>query len=247
MGLVEYRNSTSEKERIADLLALVPDGINTVLDVGARDGFITYLLADRYPMVTALDLEKPQIVHSRIICVKGNITALDFPSGSFDLVVCTEVLEHVPTKLLGTACAELVRVSKRCLLIGVPFMQDIRLGRTTCATCGGISPPWGHVNSFSLRSLKKLLHECRVARESYVGVSEEATNFISCFLTDLACNPYGTYAPGEKCISCGSVLLEAPERTMMKKIFTKMAFLIRRVQKPFVRKHPNWIHVLLEK
>ncbi len=100
------------------------------LDVGARDGFISRLLAGHFPFVTALDLELPSIDHERVQSVKGNIAALDFPDASFDLVFCAEVLEHIPKDLLGTACRELARVSKEYVLIGVPYKQDIRVGRT---------------------------------------------------------------------------------------------------------------------
>ena len=61
MDLTEYRNSASEKARLSDLINLFPKGGISVLDVGARDGFISRLLVNHFSMVTALDLEKPSI------------------------------------------------------------------------------------------------------------------------------------------------------------------------------------------
>src|SRR6516162_4614312 len=98
------RNSAREKQRIADLMRLLPSSIDTVLDVGARDGFISILLAERFLKVTALDLEKPSIDHRRIHCVQGDVTGLDFQDATFDLVFCTEVLEHISTPLFVKAC-----------------------------------------------------------------------------------------------------------------------------------------------
>src|SRR5262249_17344316 len=47
VDLVKYRESPRDRERIASLVALLPQDIESALDVGARDGFISKLLADR--------------------------------------------------------------------------------------------------------------------------------------------------------------------------------------------------------
>ena len=51
----DFRNMESEKARIADLMAILPDGLDTVLDIGARDGFISKLLASRCSSVSTTD------------------------------------------------------------------------------------------------------------------------------------------------------------------------------------------------
>ena len=108
----------------------------SALDIGARDGHFSVLLTELFGDVTALDLEKPTVSHNKITCVKGDITSLDFDDNTFDLVFCAEVLEHIPPHLLKKATFELSRVSREFLLIGVPYKQDIRVGRTTCYSCG---------------------------------------------------------------------------------------------------------------
>lgn len=247
MDLSEYRNSAREKQRIADLMGLVPGDIDTALDIGARDGFISKLLAERLSRVTALDLEQPSISHEKVHCVKGDVTALEFPDASFDLVFCAEVLEHIPTPLLGKACSELSRVSNRYLLIGVPYKQDIRLGRTTCQACNKMNPPWGHVNSFDEDRLRTLFPGCTVAKQSFVGTADAGTNSISCLLMDLAGNPYGTYSQDEPCVHCGEPLKSPAERNLLQRVLTRAAHYARSVQTPFVKPHPNWVHLLLDK
>jgi len=98
------------------------------------------LLVELFDEVTALDLEKPTISHDKIACVQGDIINLDFDDNTFDLVFCAEVLEHIPPHLLERATSELSRVSREFLLIGVPYKQDIRVGRTTCYSCGAKNP-----------------------------------------------------------------------------------------------------------
>jgi SAM-dependent methyltransferase len=247
MELAEYRESAAEQARTKDLMALLPAGLESALDIGARDGFISRLLAERVPAVTALDLERPQIDDPRIACVKGDATALDWADGAFDLVVCAEVLEHLPGTLLGSACAELSRVSKRYLLIGVPYKQDLRLDRSTCVGCGRSNPPWGHVNSFDEARLASLFPGYRMAATSYVGQTNEATNFVSSLLMQMARNPYGTYVQDEPCIHCGAALTRPPERNLLEKGFTRAAVIARKAQRPFIKPRPKWIHVLFEK
>lgn len=228
-------------------MRLVPNEGTSVLDVGARDGFISRLLAERFSTVTALDLEKPVIEHERIQCVKGDITKLEFANESFYLVFCAEVLEHIPPHLLKTACGELARVSGEYVLIGVPFKQDIRLGRTTCIACHKPNPPWGHVNSFDERRLAELFPEFTISAQSFVGQTSARTNWFSSKLMDWGGNPYGTYSQDEPCIHCGASLKDRPQRTFLQKILTKLAYFGMSAQQPFLRSHPNWIHLLMRK
>jgi hypothetical protein len=126
-----------------------PDlGVHRGFDIGAREGCFSRLLADRIDEVVTLDLEMPRIEHDRVRCVAGDATALQFDDGSFDAVLCAEVLEHIPPPGLQRACEEIARVTCGIAVIGVPFRQDTRVGRTTCAQCGRPNPPWGHVNEF---------------------------------------------------------------------------------------------------
>lgn len=245
MDLTEYRNSAAEQGRIADLMQLAPANGETALDIGARDGYISCRLADRFAHVTALDMTLPEIAHERVTCVQGDVTALKFGDRAFDLVLCAEVLEHIPPSMLADACHELARVTRGHLLIGVPYRQDIRVGRTTCNACGGTNPPWGHVNTFDERRLAGLFPGFHVCRQSLVGITDAATNALSSWLMDLAGNPYGTYDQEEPCGHCGASLTPPPKRAPWQRIATRLAFIAQRLQQPFVVPHGNWIHVLL--
>lgn len=247
MDLTEYRNSTTEQLRIADLLGLVPDHQGVALDVGARDGFISKLLAERFDRVVALDLEMPEIAHNKVDCVIGDVTNLSYSDNQFDFVFCAEVLEHIPSQLLAKACEELARVTKRNLLIGVPYAQDTRVGRMTCAKCGGVSPPWGHLNSFDEARLATLFHSLTISRTSFVGVTTAKTNWLSTRLMDYAGNPFGPYSQDEPCGHCGSKFQPPPGRTIGQRIASRLAHVITNGQQLFVAESANWIHILLKK
>jgi len=249
MDLQQYRASDAEQNRTKDLMRLIRlmENSQNALDIGARDGYFSKLMLESFSNVTALDLEKPNIPDENIECVKGDITDLQYDDNSFDLIFCAEVLEHIPTQLLEKACAELSRASRRYLLIGVPYKQDIRLNRTTCYSCGKLNPPWGHVNSFDENRLKQLFSSYTVKEMSFVGESTKQTNFVSAALMNLAGNPYGTYEQEEPCVHCNEKLKKPPARNLIQKVFTKLAFIGMSIQKPFISPHGNWIHILLEK
>ena len=120
--LAEQRAGAREQLRIADLMSLAPGG-DRVLEIGARDCYLSRRLTALYREVTALDLRKPEIDEPGIVPVQGDVTALDFADGSFDTVFCTEVLEHVPPQKLRQACGEIARVSSRWALSSGPARE----------------------------------------------------------------------------------------------------------------------------
>ncbi len=96
---------TTEGKRIA--LSLVPDGAGrTALDVGARTGKQTEWLKRRGYDVTSIDVE-PRF--EGCLQVDAN-QGLPFDDDRFDLVWCSEVLEHLEDP--GFAMSELRRVAR---------------------------------------------------------------------------------------------------------------------------------------
>lgn len=247
MDLTHYRSSAQEQQRTADLLRLMPKSGRRALDIGARDGHFSLLMAERFDEVVALDLTKPRIEHPRIKCVQGNAASLPYKDNTFDFVFCAEVLEHVPGNLLHDVCREIERVSSRWILIGVPYKQDIRVGRTTCAACGKVNPPWGHVNSFDEKRIESCFCGCEISNISFVGESSAKTNAVSAILMDYAGNPYGTYSQEEGCVKCGCRLVPPTKRNVAQRISTKLALWLRRATESFGQPHGNWIHVVLHK
>ena len=243
-GLEQYRASEQEKARTNDLLRLVPRGWRSVLDIGARDGHFSRLLAEYFDEVTALDLQRPEFKFDRVTTTAGDVTRLQFDNESFDCVFCTEVLEHIPD--IRKACQEIARVARHAIVVGVPFKQDIRIGRVTCRSCGKVGPPWGHVNSFDEGRLLRLFPGMKVVLKSFVGSEAGKTNPISTLLMDLAGNPWGTYDQEEPCIYCGSKLMP-PNRKTWQKACSALASGINQFQAISNRPHGIWIHLVFSK
>lgn len=245
--LAAYRASHSEQERIADLFALLPLSGKLALDIGARDGYLANLLAERFDKVVALDLTKPDIDHPKIQPLQGDATCLQFSANQFDVVLCAEVLEHLLDNVLAKACSEIARVAGNYVVIGVPYRQDLRCGRTTCQSCGGVNPPWGHVNSFDEARLRALFPSLTWERSTFVGSNLERTNFVSAALLDFAGNPFGTWLQDEPCVHCGQSIGSAKARSLEQRLATRAAFILNRLQASFLKPQANWIHVLFSK
>ena len=242
----KYRASASEKARVADLFRIMPRGRTSVLEIGARDGYLSRPLTEYFQEVTALDLEKPPFEFPGVTTIAGDVTKLQFGDESFDCVFCAEVLEHISA--VEQACRELARVARHEVIIGVPFLQDIRMNRSTCRRCGKSNPPWGHVNTFDERRLTMLFPGLSISRKSFVGLTKERSNAVSAMLMDLAGNPWGTYVQDEPCIYCGESLAQPSyDRAFLSKVCSGVAIRLDRLQMAFSRPHANWIHIVFSK
>jgi ubiquinone/menaquinone biosynthesis C-methylase UbiE len=236
----------ADQVRVADLLRILPKEGRKALDAGAHTGYCAEILTQFFDTVVALDLEKPTFNIPGVTAVQGDITKLDFDDNSFDCVLCAEVLEHVPA--LEKAAAELSRVTRRNLVIGVPFDQDLRCGRTTCRQCGGINPPYGHINSLNEAKLKHLFRMLTPVTVSFAWPQPAyRTNWLSTWLRDRSGNLNGSYDQYQTCIHCGSALTKPPERPLLARGLTFAADRLDRIQDLSHAQKPGWIHILFRK
>jgi SAM-dependent methyltransferase len=107
------------------ILAEVEGG--SVLDAGCGRGHLATLLARRDPGLTVVgaDLAPPAAQGPpNLSFVEGWLGRLPFAGKSFDTVVCTHVLEHVPD--LDAALADLRRIARRRLILVVPREREAK-------------------------------------------------------------------------------------------------------------------------
>jgi SAM-dependent methyltransferase len=95
----------------------------TLLDVGAAEGYKAALArALLGAEVRVCDLSEEACRRAReIFGIEGeavDLHALPYPDGAFDVVLCSETLEHVPD--IGRATRELLRVARRAVVVTVP-------------------------------------------------------------------------------------------------------------------------------
>lgn len=133
-----------------------------VLEVGCGEGHLSNHLLNSVSSIThieACDLSLDRVVNeyrSRISFRVGSAYDLTYPSGSFDLVACCEVLEHLEDP--EAAMKELARVAKGFVLVSTPrepIWRILNLARGKYWSSLGNTP--GHIQHFSSRSLIALL------------------------------------------------------------------------------------------
>lgn len=237
--------STLEQIRLDRLMSMMPRSSARVLEIGARHGAMTRRLAEICQDVTALDLKKPIFQIDRVTTVQGDVQHLQFPSNSFECVVCTEVLEHVPNFVV--AAQEIARVAKSYVLISVPYRQDTRAGRMTCVHCGKINPPFGHINTFDENKVKSLFPGLYVSLVEHLSRTRERTNVLSTWLQDFAGNPYGTYDQEESCISCNGKLERPDQSAFLRRAAGALGLKLYELQYRFNCSRAIWMLILFEK
>lgn len=132
----------------------------SVLEVGCGEGIVLGYLAERLPRarVDGVELFAPALDRARArspgaTLVRGDACALPVRSRSYDLVVCLEVLEHLPDP--DRALREVARVSRRACLLSVPHEPFFRLGNLLRGRhVGRLGNPSDHLQHWGARQFR---------------------------------------------------------------------------------------------
>lgn len=88
---------------------------SSVLEIGPGNQTVTDVLRKAGIAITTVDVD-PEL-HPDVV---ASVVELPFLDNSFDTVLCSEVLEHLPYDQFTIALTELRRVSKKHLILGLP-------------------------------------------------------------------------------------------------------------------------------
>ncbi len=91
-----------------------------VLEIGVADGFMSAVV----PTFTRHSLVSLDVDPALGPDVAASVLALPFGDGAFDVVMCCQVLEHLPFGEFASGVGELSRVARRAVLVSVP---DVRM------------------------------------------------------------------------------------------------------------------------
>lgn len=140
-------------------LRLRGPGAGRVLNIGIGAGGLERLLKGRGWEVAALDPSPEAVAALALEGVEarcGYAQRAPFDDGAFDIVVASEVLEHIEPTTRALALAEIHRVlAPGGWFIGsVPYREVLSENEVICPDCGKVFHRWGHVSSFDLRQLQ---------------------------------------------------------------------------------------------
>ena len=143
-------------EQISSCIKKRPE---SVVDIGCGDGALLFDLDKKWkPRIFAFDLTRGRLNNTlnnikHAHAIQGNVTSLPFKDNSLDMVICSEVLEHIPD--YARAVDELIRITKSTLIITVPNEQVLE--KIICPYCHRHFYSAGHINSFSETGMRKML------------------------------------------------------------------------------------------
>lgn len=145
------------------ILAIKPLNIKTVLDAGCGEGFtLTRLSVNKIgKKLEGVDFSEDSIligkkIHPHITLNIGDIYKLPYKNDSFDLVISTEVLEHLSKP--EEAFREILRVSKKYCLLSVPnepFFRIVNFLRGKNIT--RLGDDIDHINHWSSKSFQEFI------------------------------------------------------------------------------------------
>ena len=165
---LDPRFSTRYEGRNPALEPLVPTGIRTALDVGCGHGGMAEQLSKRNISVDGIswnaeELSSAQEVCRRVICCDLNLGAAELTTESYDLIICSHVLEHIayPQNLLRDLYRALRPTGH--LLVAIPnvlFWPDrlkLLLGKWQYKESGTFD--YTHLRWYTIESMVDLLTE----------------------------------------------------------------------------------------
>jgi SAM-dependent methyltransferase len=152
----EARYGGAETEKARLVLNWIPADVDSILDVGCGNGWFTNHAA-KHLKIIGVDRSWVALKHLTTTCCQADAGALPFQDRSFDLIVAMEVLEHLTFDRYTRAINELARVSRRYVLVTVPFSERLNLKSAVCPACGCKFHRWYHMRSFSRKTMKRLL------------------------------------------------------------------------------------------
>jgi 2-polyprenyl-3-methyl-5-hydroxy-6-metoxy-1,4-benzoquinol methylase len=109
--------SPTDKKRIEYIKNIIPNEINTLLDVGCGNGILVNYLQQHYQndfsRICGVDRSTTSLKFVKTEKSESNIDDLPFKDGEFEMVTCLEVIEHLPLEVYAKALTEIERVSSK--------------------------------------------------------------------------------------------------------------------------------------
>jgi SAM-dependent methyltransferase len=169
-----------------ELVLSLLDGGQRCLDVGCGSGGFTALLGTRFRQVMGIDLsltlaDAAKSRGMRTVCGDLDESELPYAEGSFDAIVCCDVLEHVFDPVLFVERVRRVIRPGGQFVVSVPNirywprLRSLMMGyfpRTTGDPCGYDG---GHLHYFATRNLVEILQTASLGDVQVLGFNADAS------------------------------------------------------------------------
>jgi len=236
-----YDESGIIKKKVQIIKSIIPKDVKTIADVGCGNGIITNKLNEQYDII-GIDSSKNALEFLNAPSLLASIENIPIKDNSFDLVLCSEVLEHVPQSILEKSVSELKRITSKYLLITVPNEEFLEKLNVKCPECGTIFHAYGHLHSYNLKLLNELVGDEFQVVKSFVGGPKgleynKALLKIRQNYAGKYFNPPNQLAYCEKCTN----------QTFLKVNGNLLSKICNGLNKIISRRKPYWLFVLYQK
>jgi len=216
----------NERERIAKITGLIPKDVRFILDLGCGDGRITNRLLG-FKMVVGLDFSRVALKYVKVDRVFASCTSIPFHKDSFDLILVTEVLEHLDNNAFEQTLKEVEELNPKYIIVGVPYEQDLRELLCKCLNCGRAYLPSSdageHVRSFNDEKLTSLFSRPTLDSTVYSGRGRSDPLLIIKHLLGYY------YTSGlSTCPNCGSPEQFSRRRNLLYRIISRISWALGR-------------------
>lgn len=236
-----------DEQARADLICreIAALSITRILEVGAGSGIIANRLHSAGFDVTASDVSATALQWVRGPAVLAGIDNLPFGNRTFDLVVASEVLEHIPPPVLASGVGEMQRVARTWILLTVPNGEDLVAAAIVCPECRCRFHPSRHLTEFDRHRLATLFPDFDVVKVYPFGPILRPRGRVEMVIRRDLLQRIRDWAPGSICPQCGYEQSDLPSASM----YGPRARLgvAARLLRPLRRPRPRWLLALYKR
>jgi SAM-dependent methyltransferase len=227
--------------KLRQLRELIPAGVGTICDLGCGNGLLTNRLARDFSLVgidwslTALS----DVTAPRVCACAGH---LPLRAGACDLLLSSELLEHLTDELFPLAIAEIRRLRPRHLLLSVPNHENIHINEVRCRSCGMVFNASHHYRSFTPESLAREFPDYHRVATRVAGPLRRAYPLWLLRVRQTVAGRYFQVPASRKvvCPRCGN-------HSFPGRPHNPISFLCDGLNRLASRRHPYWLYLLLSR
>lgn len=227
-----------EKKRITFFLSKVPK-CDSILEIGCADGRILDKISSNLKVGVDFSINALKNVKSEKYA--ANIKSLPFANNSFELIICSEVLEHLSNKIYQNALKEMNRISSKSIMVSVPYKEQLFGGIIKCVYCKKYYHLFLHKRSFSDKDFIKIFQDFHLIKTYKIG-KKNILPLLFFKLKHITQNYYKYQKT--KCPYCGRKN-NKHEMKLLRKIFYSFETLIRTIF--LFKREPIWIILVYQR
>lgn len=235
-----YDDADLVTSKIRLISKMIPRDVITIIDIGCGNGVITNALNKKYKTL-GVDQSEEALKYLEGPKLISSADKINVEDSSFDLVLSSELLEHLTEEILQGVVKEIKRIAKRYILVTVPNSENLDQNFVKCPRCKKLFHSYGHLRSFNEEILIRLFGGgYKVVSNFQEGPEYRIYNNLLLRLRHKYGNQYFNPAHFTLCPFCGNTDFPLKKGNFISKVINGLNSII-------ARRVPYWFFILFEK